>query len=162
MIFSISPRSCQFFFYCFFNISFLHLNTNMVLEARADSCATSIVTSRGAPLTTGLLTTGICSKTCLVGLLIRSIFRENNCTSASARMHFSEPQIERINRPHDMFCFNHAYNFYPSNNIEKMLINNKFEAHTLTGNPTGNSRCHALASRALNMSCSFGQSARLI
>ena len=38
----------------------------------------------------------------------------------------------------------------------KMLIDNKFEAQTLTGNSTGNSRCHALASRALNMSCSFG------
>ena len=37
----------------------------------------------------------------------------------------------------------------------KMFINNKFEAQTLTGNPTGNSRCHLL-----NMSRSFGQSAR--
>ena len=46
-----------------------------------------------------------------------------------------------------------------------MLINNKFQAQTLTGNrinPTGNSRCYALASRALNMSCRFGQSARSI
>ena len=43
-----------------------------------------------------------------------------------------------------------------------MLIDNKFEVQTLTGNPTGNSRCYALASRALNMSCSFGQSARSI
>ena len=32
----------------------------------------------------------------------------------------------------------------------------------LTGNPTGNSRCQALASRALNTSCYFGQSARSI
>ena len=43
-----------------------------------------------------------------------------------------------------------------------MLINNKFEAQILTGNYTGNFRCHALASRALNMSCNFGQSARSI
>ena len=43
-----------------------------------------------------------------------------------------------------------------------MLINKKFEVQTLTENPTGNSRCHVLASRALNMSCSFGQSARSI
>ena len=42
----------------------------------------------------------------------------------------------------------------------KMLINNKFEAHTLTGNVTGHSRCDTLASRALNMS--RGQSAHLI
>ena len=39
-----------------------------------------------------------------------------------------------------------------------MLINKKFEAQTLTGNPTRNSCCYALASHALNMSCSFGQS----
>ena len=32
----------------------------------------------------------------------------------------------------------------------------------LTGNPTGKSRCQALASRALNTSCYFGQSARSI
>ena len=32
----------------------------------------------------------------------------------------------------------------------------------LTGNPTGNSRCQALASRALNTSCYFGQSTRSI
>ena len=44
----------------------------------------------------------------------------------------------------------------------KMLINNKFEATFLTGNPTGNSRCHVLTSRALNMSCNFGQSVRSI
>ena len=44
----------------------------------------------------------------------------------------------------------------------KMLINNKFEVQTLNGSPTGNSHCHALASLALNMSCSFGRSARSI
>ena len=43
-----------------------------------------------------------------------------------------------------------------------MLMNNEFKTDTSTGNPTGNSRCHTLASRALNMSCSFGQSARSI
>ena len=41
-------------------------------------------------------------------------------------------------------------------------MNNKFKAQTLTGNPIGNSQCHVLASRALNLSCSFGQSARSI
>ena len=40
-----------------------------------------------------------CSKTCLVGLLIRSIFRGKNCTSASARVQFFQRKIERINRP---------------------------------------------------------------
>ena len=44
----------------------------------------------------------------------------------------------------------------------KMLMNNEFKADTSTGNPTGNSRCHTLTSRALNVSCSFGQSARSV
>ena len=43
-----------------------------------------------------------------------------------------------------------------------MLMNNKFKAQTLTGDPTGNYRCQLLASRALNMSCYFSQSARSI
>ena len=43
-----------------------------------------------------------------------------------------------------------------------MLMNNKFKAQTLTGNPTGNYRCQLFASRALNMSCYFSQSARSI
>ena len=38
-------------------------------------------------------------------------------------------------------------------------MNNKFKAQTLTGNHTGNFRYHVEASRPLNMSCSFGQSA---
>ena len=40
-----------------------------------------------------------CRKTCLLGLLIRSIFRRKNCTSASARVQFFQRKIERINRP---------------------------------------------------------------
>ena len=58
-----------------------------------------------------------------------------------------------------MFCFNHASAFYTS---MKMLMNNNFKAQTPTGNPTGNYRCQLLASRALNMSCYFSQSARSI
>ena len=50
----------------------------------------------------------------------------------------------------DMFCFSQTSAFYKSS--WKMLMNNKFEAQFLTGNPTGNSRCHVLASRASNMS----------
>ena len=41
-------------------------------------------------------------------------------------------------------------------------MNNKFKAQSLTENPTGNSRCRDLASRALNMSGYFDQSARSI
>ena len=45
---------------------------------------------------------------------------------------------------------------------KKMLSNDKFQAQSLTGDPTVNWRCHALASHALNIYCSFGQSARSI
>ena len=41
----------------------------------------------------------LCRRTCLVGLLIRSIFRGKNCTSASARVQFFQLKIERVNRP---------------------------------------------------------------
>ena len=43
----------------------------------------------------------------------------------------------------------------------EMLMNNKFKAQTLTGNPTGNYRCQLLASRAL-MPFNFSQSVRSI
>ena len=104
----------------------------------------------------------VCSKTCLVGLLIRSIFRGKNCTSASARMQFFQRKIERIYKQQDMFCLNHASAFYKSNNTVKMLIDNKSKAQTLTGNPTRNNRCQLLVSRVLNMPCRFGHSARSI
>ena len=35
----------------------------------------------------------------------------------------------------------------------KMLMNIDLKADISTGNPTGNSRCHTLALRALNTSC---------
>ena len=105
-----------------------------------------------------------CNKTCLVGLLIRSIFRGEKCTSASARVHFFPRKIERINRPTRYTYFaliTHLLSIRATPSW-KMLMNNKFRPQTLTGNPTGNYRCQILASRALNMSCSFSQSARSI
>ena len=75
---------------------------------------------------------------------------------------FSSENSNESTDQQDMFCFNHASTFYTSNNIVKMLINNKFKAQTLTGNPTGNYRYQLLSSRTLNMSCSFSQSARSI
>ena len=57
-------------------------------------------------------------------------------------------------------CFNNASAFYTNDDILNVLINNKFKAQTLTGNPTGNLRCHV--SRTLNMPCIFGQSVRSI
>ena len=84
----------------------------------------------------------------LVGLLIHSSF--------------SREKLNELTDQQDMFCFNHASTFYMRKILRKMLINNKFETQIVTGTPTGNSRCHALASPALNISCSFGQSARSI
>ena len=92
-------------------------------------------------------------------------FSREKCTSASARVQFSQRKIERINTPTRHVCFDHASAFYTSNNTVKMLMNNKFnkfKAQTLTGNPTGNYSSQLLASRALNMSCSFSQSVHSI
>ena len=97
-----------------------------------------------------------CSKTCLVGLLIPLIFRRKNCTSASAQVQFFQWKIKWINRPRRHPLSRRAKILW------KMSIDNKFQAQILTGNPTGNSCCHALSSCALNISCSFGQSAHSI
>ena len=51
-------------------------------------------------------------KTCLVGLLIHSILRGNNCR-------FSSTKSNELTDQQDMFCFNHAYVFYTSNTIMK-------------------------------------------
>ena len=75
---------------------------------------------------------------------------------------FSSKKSKKLTDQQDMFCFNHASAFYTSNNIVNMLMNNKFNAQPLTGNPTGNYRCQLLASGALNMSCYFSQWARSI
>ena len=60
-----------------------------------------------------------CSKTCLTGLLIRSIFRGKNCTSASARVQFFSEKPNELKDQQDMFCFNHVSAFYTINNIVK-------------------------------------------
>ena len=105
----------------------------------------------------------VCSKTCLVGLLIRSIFHGKNCTSASARVQFFERKVEQINNGSNKTCFALIAHLLSIRAITswKMLMNNKFKAQTLT-NPTGNFRFQILASRALNMSCYFSQSVRSI
>ena len=59
----------------------------------------------------------------------------------------------------------HASAFCTSNKIDKirqiMSMNKKIKAKSLTKHSTGNIRWHVLASPVLNMSRSFGQSARL-
>ena len=61
----------------------------------------------------------VCSKTCFVGLLIRSIFLGKNCMSASVRVQFFQRKSNELTDQQDMFCFNHASAFLTSNNIEK-------------------------------------------
>ena len=103
-----------------------------------------------------------CSKTCLVGLLNRLFIRGKNRTNASARVEFSSEKSNELTDQQDMFCFNHASALYTSNNIEKNVNQLQIRGKNVTGNPPANWRCHAFAARALNMSCSFGQSARSI
>ena len=80
----------------------------------------------------------LAGQSCLVGLVFCSNFRGKNFSFFSEKSNASA--------------------FYTSNKMRKLLINNKFKAQTLTGNPTGNYRCEHLASRSSNMSCSFSQS----
>ena len=75
---------------------------------------------------------------------------------------FSSTKSNELTDQQDIFCFNHASAFYTSNNNMNNVLNNVFKADTATRNPTWSSRCHTLAPRALNMMCSFGQSARSI
>ena len=103
-----------------------------------------------------------CGKTCLVGLLIRSIFAGKNARALQRECSISSEKSNELADQQDMFCFNHASTFYTSNSTVKMLIDNKFKAQTLIGHSTGNYRCQLLASCALNMSCSFNQSGRSI
>ena len=103
----------------------------------------------------------ICKKTCLVGLLICSILCGKNCTSATARVQFSSAKSNELADQQDMYfaLITHLLSIRATTSW-KMLMNMEFKADTWTGNPTRNSRCHTLASRALDMSCSFGQSER--
>ena len=61
----------------------------------------------------------VCNKTCLVGLLIRSILRQKKCTSASVRCSISSKKLNEFTDQQDMFCFNHASALYMSSNIVK-------------------------------------------
>ena len=69
---------------------------------------------------------------------------------------FSSAKSNELTDQQNMFCFNHESAFYKKKNV-KMWRNDEFNAQTLTGSPTRNSRCHVLASHALNMSFGFGQ-----
>ena len=58
----------------------------------------------------------------------------------------------------DILCCNHVSACYTSRATTSCkMLNYKFKAQIITGNPIGNYRCHLLASCALNMLCSFSQ-----
>ena len=105
------------------------------------------------------LTMEPCRKTCLAGLLIRSILRGKLQERCNASAVFSSVKSNKFADQQDMFCFNHTSAFHTNNNIMKMWVSNDIKAEISTENHTGYSRCHTSASCALNMSCSFGQSA---
>ena len=79
------------------------------------------------------------------------------CERSSASAVFPAKNSKRINRQTRRFVLITHLLSIRTTLSRKMLsvINSKFEALTLTGNP----RYHAFASHALNMSYSFGQSA---
>ena len=60
-----------------------------------------------------------CNKTCLVGLLIRSIFRGKIARALQCEWSFSSEKSNEITDRQDIFCFNHASTFYMSKSIEK-------------------------------------------
>ena len=60
-----------------------------------------------------------CSKTCLVGLLIRSIFRGKIARALQCECSFSSEKSSELTDQKDIFCFNHSYTFYTSTNIER-------------------------------------------
>ena len=60
-----------------------------------------------------------CSKTCFVGLLIRSIFRGKIARALQRECSFSSEKSNESTDQQDMFCFNHASAFYTSNNVVK-------------------------------------------
>ena len=92
-----------------FIFSFLHENRCVLLQISLGFVPKGAIDDTSAPVRAWWLTSvaplctsliiWFCSNTCLVGLLIRSIFRGKNCTSFSARVQFFERKIERINRP---------------------------------------------------------------
>ena len=101
----------------------------------------------------------VCSKTCHVGLIIRSNAREKSHERFSANAGFSQRNENELTDLHDMFCFNHASAFYTNNNIVKNVDKRRIQG---TNCNRKSHRKYALlwvSPRALNMSCSSGQSA---
>ena len=121
---------------------------------RTDASWVSIETYWFQPDWTNTIVNTMCFITLLIssnlpGKIARVLQRESSLSSAKSN-ESTEQQ--------DLFCFNHAYAFYTSKNIVKILMNSKFKVQTRTGNPIGSSRCHVLMLRVLNRSCSFEQS----
>ena len=79
-----------------------------------------------------------------------------------SREKLSSAKSNVLTDQHELFCFNHASAFYTSNNVMKNVDEQYIQGTNSNRSPTGNLRCHVLASRALYRPCSFGQSARSV
>ena len=87
--------------------------------------------------------------------------RWKNRRSASARVFSSTKSNELADQQTCFALIAHLLSIRTTTSWQ-VLRNNTLKAQILTKNPTGNVRCHVLASRAINMSCSFDQSVRSI
>ena len=101
----------------------------------------------------------VCCKTCLVALLICRYYAGKIALANQHGCKFTNAKSYELIKQKDMFCFNHGSDFYTSNNIMK----NVNEWQILGTNSKCKSyHCHALASCASNMSCSFSWTVCLI
>ena len=75
---------------------------------------------------------------------------------------FSTTNPQELKEQQDMSLLSRTCFLYEQQHNKKLLINDTFKAQSLTGNPNRISLLQVLASCALNMSCSFGQSERPI
>ena len=158
MLLRIWKLSDNIWMFCFYK--YISCVSNLVPKPKTDPSFSDSSSQIGEVYVRYMI---VCIKTCLAGLFIRSIFRGGKLHRRfSASAVFSSEKSNELTDQQDVFCFNHLSAFYTSNNVVKLLMNNKFKAQTLTGNPTGNYSCQLLASRALNMSCTFSQSVRSI
>ena len=158
MLLQIWKLSDIIWMFCFYK--YISCVSNLVTKPKTDPSFSDSLSQIGEVYVRYMI---VCIKTCLAGLLIRSIFRGGKFhRRVSANAVFSSEKSNELTDQQGMFCFNHSSAFYTSNNVVKLLINNKFKARTLAGNPTGNYSCQLLASRALTMPCTFSQSVRSI
>ena len=83
------------------------------------------------------------------------------CALFCSNARFSSAKSNGLTDQHDIFCFSHAFVYKQQHRETWWWITNS-RHKLISGSPTGNLRSRVLASHALNISCSFGQSVRSI